>query len=245
MTMTARYAPAGPYIFFMGLLVLFLCCSISSAAGNGSDTFYGETGLNDPDPASLVPGLPEDSATGTDPVSSDLNAVIPDSLQNEGQSLSKTHTILSGHVFRGSAGSRSGTLEGVPVELFCSSTADEPGAAVIVTRTDSIGKYEILVEDSCGYYTLAAFPPGMVTRAESEQGSIIEGNRIQFTAPLIKSVIVENNFWADYPKPGDAPLFWNSDGLVLLWVAMFIVGFIIIILGFGVLKGKDYQKRKK
>lgn len=245
MTMTARPASSYPYSFFVGLLVLFLCCSLASAAGNGSGTFYGETGLNDPDPASLPPGLPDDSSTGTDPVSPDLNAGLSDSLQNDGQSLSKTHTILSGHVFRGTAGSRSETLEGVPVELFCSSTPDEPGAAVIVTRTDSIGKYEILVEDSCGFYTIAAFPPGMVTRAESEQGSIIEGNRIQFTAPLTKSEIVENNFWADYPKPGDAPLFWNSGGLVLLWMGMFIVGVVIIILGFGVLKGRDDEKRKK
>ena len=68
---------------------------------------------------------------------------------------------------------------------------------MIVTRTDLSGKYEILVEDPCGYYTVAAFPPGMVIRAESEQGRIIEGNMIQFTAPLTKSVIVENNFWAE------------------------------------------------
>jgi hypothetical protein len=243
--MTARSASPYPYSFLVGLLVLFLCCSLSSAAGNDSGTFYGETGLNESDHASLSPGQADVTSTGMDPVSSDLNILYSDNLQNDGQSLSKIHTCLSGHVFRGTAGSRGETLEGVPVELFCSSTPDEPGAAVIVTRTNSIGKYEILVEDSCGYYIIAAFPPGMVTRAESEQGNIIEGNRIQFTAPLTQDEIVENNFWADYPKPGDAPLFWNSDGLVLLWMGMFIVGVIIIILGLGVMKGKDDKKRKK
>ena len=208
--MTTRHASSYPYKFFAGLLVLFLCCSISSAAGNGLDTLNGEKGLNDSDPVPLSPGLsdpgqPDDSTAGTDPVSPDLNSLLPDSRQNVGQCVSRIHTILSGHVYRGPAGSRSETLEGVPVELLCSSTPDEPGAAVIVTRTDSAGKYDILVEDSGGYYTIAAFPPGMLTRAESEQGSIIEGNRIQFSSPLTKGDIVENNFWADYPKPGDAP----------------------------------------
>jgi hypothetical protein len=234
----------------MALLVFFMFCSLSSASGNISDTFHSENGFNNSYPEPLSPGisdsaLPDDFSAGTYPVSSDLKEVWPENLQNEDWSTPQTHTIISGYVFRGPAGSRSETLEGVPIELFCSSTPDDPGAAVIVTRTGLSGKYEILVEDSCGYYTIAAFPPGMVTRAESEHGSIVEGNRIQFTTPLTKSVIVENNFWADYPKPGDAPLFWNSDGLVLLWVAMFIVGFIIIILGLGVLKANDDKKQKK
>jgi hypothetical protein len=248
--MTARHAHGYFSPLLTGLLVLILCSSLVSAAGNISGTFSPDTNSRDFSPSSPAtgspgPGLPEDPSPATDPVTTDLNTTLPDNLQTGVQSFSKTFTLISGHVFRGSGGGRNEVLEGVPVELFCLSTPDDPGAAVLVTRTDSSGRYEILVEDTCRYYIIAAFPPGIVIRAESEKGTIIEGNRIRFTAPLTNEVIVENNFWAEYPKPGDAPLLWDSGGLVVLWMGMFVAGFIIIILWLGILSKKGDEKQKK
>lgn len=121
-----------------------------------------------------------------------------------------TPVCFSGHVYQGYIPDQSIPIQGVTVQLFCSQSSGAPGWQIASTTTNASGYYQLCTQVVCEYYTiLETDKPGYVsTGATSVDGTVLSSNRIQYTYPLLRKTLTNNNFWdvrASSPTPTFTP----------------------------------------
>jgi hypothetical protein len=113
---------------------------------------------------------------------------------------------FEGYVWNGEVGNRASPFPGVTLGLYCSNDAGAPGNLIAAAQTDPNGFYRLLVNAVCEFYTIQETnPPGYVSAgANSLGGTVIDGDRIQYTWPISGKIMNGNEFWDRLPNTSTA-----------------------------------------
>ena len=109
---------------------------------------------------------------------------------------------FSGNVYQGPMADENHPLSGVGVSLYCSADAFRLGTKIANTTTGTAGAYALETFDVCDYYNIyevdseGYFSLG----ASSEDGVVLNENRIRYSTPLDGQNLSNNKFWDELRK---------------------------------------------
>jgi len=111
--------------------------------------------------------------------------------------------VLSGRVYAGSVGIETTPIGNVTVTLYCSSSPGVLGTSIASTTTDLTGWYGLVAGGACSYYNVVEsdLPGYSSVGATTVSGTVINGNWIQYAAPLAGKTLTGNKFWDMNPPP--------------------------------------------
>ncbi len=117
--------------------------------------------------------------------------------------------LFQGRVFSGDVGNEDVPLSNVEVRLYCSNNADDLGAQINSTMTDSQGWYGLEAEDICECYNIVEIDPVDYASAGAMTvgGEVVDSNWIRYAYPLEGKTLTGNKFW-------DTPPMVNVPGVV-------------------------------
>lgn len=118
-------------------------------------------------------------------------------------SLQSPPAYVTGHVYAGEPGNTAKWLNDIPVTLYGSADAGDPGTVLDETVTGYYGAFSMPVpEESYAYYNLIAdnpLPGAVSSGAQSPVGTVINASWIQYAAPLPGGDLSSNDFWLSVP----------------------------------------------
>ncbi|NPV07949.1 MAG: hypothetical protein HPY83_08305 [Anaerolineae bacterium] len=111
---------------------------------------------------------------------------------------------LSGRVWAGGVGAETTPVAGVTLQLYCSTGAGL-GTLIESRVTDGTGNFVLPVAGYCLYYDIVEtdLPGYLSAGATSVGGTVVDSNRIRYSAPLLGQTLDGNKFY-DHPPSGIA-----------------------------------------
>lgn len=129
---------------------------------------------------------------------------------------------LSGRVYQGNTGTEPPTstpLSGVTVSLYESNDPNSLGLFIRSTTTNSSGWYSLETEGGQQYYFIVESDPWThySVGATSVSGTVVNSNRIRYSAPLTGKTLSGNKFWDKLKAPemdvqGNSTSIADGDG---------------------------------
>lgn len=172
----------------------------TSAAVSNRNTFEGR------------PALAADSSDGAELAWQDNRDSATTGFDIYGLRAGVSLPTFTGNVYLGDSGDERTPQPGVTVGLYCSNTADDPGALVSVVQTGSSGDFSLGCYATCEFYNiLETDPPDTFSvDAVSPGGVKKSSNWIQFTPSLQGKNLEGNKFWDNPSTPVDTtpPAGW-------------------------------------
>ena len=104
---------------------------------------------------------------------------------------------LAGRVYAGQVGDESTPLSAVDMELYASNDINTLGTRIDTATTDATGWYGLDTSGSYEFYTIREVDPAGYESlgATSVSGTVVDANRIRYTAPLSGQTLSGNKFW--------------------------------------------------